>query len=107
MKTILFAVLTMGVFSIGAGAQNNASLNEEKNAEMKDLKKDIRDVHRDKAARKHELREGDKAEARKLNRDIREDKKDIKEDRRDLREEGVKHPEKRARKQLREQRRHH
>ena len=99
MKKFIFAAVMMMAVSLGASAQTTTG-NNDKKQDMKDLRKDIRDVRRDRKARREELKEGDKTSAKALTQDIRRDKKDIRSDAKDLREDGIKHPVKRADRQI-------
>lgn len=107
MKKIILASLSALVFSLSAMAQTATPPASDKKEDMKELRKDIRDVHKDKAHRRHEIKEGDKASAKEITKDIRADKKDIREDANDLRADGVKHPVKKAEKQILRARRNH
>ncbi len=107
MKKMILASLTALIFSLSAMAQTATPPASDKKEGMKELRKDLRNVHRDKAHRRHEIKEGDKANAKEITQDIRADKKDIREDAKDLRADGVKHPVKRAEKQILRARRNH
>lgn len=101
-KTIIIAasmLLTMGAF-----AQTTTPAKSEKRQDMRDLRKDIKDVHQDKKERRADIKEGDKSEVKADTRDIRADKKDIHSDRKELKQEGVKHPIKKAHRQIRRHR---
>ena len=80
MKKILFASVAALLFSLSSMAQTSTPTPppSDKKADMKDLRKDIRDLKKDKAERREEIREGDKNEAKEISKDIRGDKKDIK-----------------------------
>ena len=70
---------------------------------MKDLRKDIRKERQEKRERNADLREGKFGAARQETKEIRAEKRDIKEDAKELKEEGVKHPIKRADRQIHRQ----
>ncbi len=101
MKKLLFVSIASFVFSMGAIAQSTTPPASEKKAAMKDLRKDVRGVHKDKAVLKNEVKEGDKEAAKALKKDINSDRKDIKQDAKYLKADGVKHPVKRAARQMR------
>ena len=61
-------------------------------AEMKDLKNDIKERDQDEAKLAEDKRDGDKAGAKKMRKEIKEAKKDIRGDAKVLRKEGIKHP---------------
>ena len=100
MKKIVFPTVAALLFSLSAMSQTTTPPVSEKKEEMTDVRKDIRDIRKDKALRRKELKEGDKAAAKELTEGIKADKKDIRHDTRDLREDGVKHPVRRAEKQI-------
>lgn len=101
MKKIIFASIASLLFSVCTMAQTTTPPVTDKQADMKDLRKDVRDIKKDKALRHKELKEGDKAAAKEITEEIKADKKDIKHDVKDLKADGVKHPVKRAEKQIR------
>lgn len=94
MKKIFF-LLIGATLTIGAMAQDSA-----RKAGMKDMRKDIRDVRADKSARAADIAAGNKAAAKAETKDIKADKKDIQSDKKTLQREGVKHPIRRAKKQI-------
>jgi hypothetical protein len=94
MKKLLIVLLCAGIAS-GIHAQDST-----KKAGMKDLRKDIRDVKKDKTARAADLKAGDKTAAAAETQDIKSDKKDIASDAKSLKAQGVKHPVKRAERQI-------
>lgn len=100
MKKLLFASMTILVFSMGAMAQSTTPQTSEKKEAMKDLRKDIRGMHKDRMALKNEIKEGDIEAAKALKKDINHGRNDIRQDARDLKEDGVKHPVKRAARQI-------
>jgi Ni/Co efflux regulator RcnB len=75
----------------------------EKKQGMKDMRKDIKDVRHDKVVRHHELKNGHVVAAHHTTKDIRADKKDIHHDTKTLKAEGVKHPVRRADRQIHRQ----
>src|SRR5215831_17801479 len=99
MKKLVFLAIA-AMLSIGAFAQTPTTSSSDKKQDMKDLRKDIKDVRKDKKERKEDLKEGDKAGAKEETKDIRADKKDIKADAKDLKKDGVKHPIRRAKRQI-------
>jgi hypothetical protein len=99
---MLGALLTAGAF-----AQTPATAASDKKEDMKDLRKDIRDVRKDKRELLDAKKDGDKTEVKEIRKDIKEDRKDIKADAKDLRADGVKHPVRRAKRQIRVHHRHH
>ena len=101
MKKIIFASLASLIFSMGAMAQTTTPPAADKQADMKNLRKDMRDAKKDKVQLKKEVKEGDKDAAKDIKKDLKTDKKDIKADAKDLRAVGVKHPVKRAERQIR------
>ncbi|MDP4285798.1 MAG: hypothetical protein Q8891_15380 [Bacteroidota bacterium] len=97
--TLLVAMLTAGAFA----QTTTPAPATDKKKDMKDLRKDVRDTRHDKRQRTHDLKEGDKAAARAETKDIRSDKKDIAANTKDLKKDGVKHPIKRAHRQIHRQ----
>ncbi|MEO9022343.1 MAG: hypothetical protein ABI237_13235 [Ginsengibacter sp.] len=103
-KTIL--TLFIGLLTAGAFAQTTApatAASKDKHNDMKDLRKDVKDVRHDKKLRTYELKHHDKAEAKAETKDIKADNKDMHSDVKDLKHDGVKHPLKRADKQIHRQ----
>lgn len=101
MKTISLAALA-ALFSIGAWAQTPRRT-ADKRHDMKDLRKDTREVRHDKSLRNYELKHHDYAEARHQTRDIRKDLRSRRSDVKDLKRDGVKHPQIRADRQIHRQ----
>jgi hypothetical protein len=95
MKKVFF-LLIGATLTIGAMAQDST-----RKAGMKDLRKDIRDKRADKVARAADIKAGDKTAAKAETADIKADKKDIQGDKKTLQSEGVKHPIRRADRQIR------
>lgn len=97
--------LFVGLLTAGAFAQTTtpAVANSDKHQDMKDLKKDVRDVRHDKKLKAYEVKHHDKVEAKAETKDIKGDKKDIHGDVKDLKKDGVKHPLKRADRQIHRQ----
>lgn len=95
--TLLIAFLTAGVFA------QTTTPSSDKKQDMKDMRKDIKDVRHDKAVRNRELKNGHPIAAKNETKDIRADKKDIHSDAKDLKQDGVKHPVKRAKRQIHRQ----
>ena len=52
-------------------------------------------------------KDGDKTEVKEIRKDIKEDRKDIKADAKDLRADGVKHPVRKAKRQIRMHHKNH
>ncbi|GHU74929.1 hypothetical protein FACS189461_0160 [Spirochaetia bacterium] len=108
MKKTVF-LLTSGLFfTIAAMAQTGATTstptqNPAVKSGMKDMRHDVRDIRKDKRQRAEALENGNKAKANALGKDIRSDKKDMNQDRKQLQAEGVKHPVKRADRQIHRQ----
>ncbi len=108
MKKMILCTTTALFMTVCLNAQTVSTANPvspETKAGMKDLRKDLRDVKKDRHHLNGEIKEGDKAGARAIGRDIRKDKKDIHEDAAALKGQGVKHPIKRAERQLRKRHR--
>ena len=103
-KIAMFAVAAL--FSAVSFAQTSTppTVNPDKKQDMKDLRKDVKDVRKDEKQRREELKEGDKAGAKQITKEIKKDKRDIHHDARDLKEDGVKHPIRRADRQIRNHR---
>lgn len=99
MKKLILAS-AIALFAMSSFAQLPVQ-NPDRRKDMKDMRKDMRSVRTDKMQRRQEIREGDKAEAKQLTKDIRTDKRDMRRDSRDLKGDGVKHPYKRAARQIR------
>ena len=107
-KTIL--TLFVGLLTAGAFAQTTVpatAASKDKHNDMKDLRKDVRDEHHDRKLHTYDVKHHDKAEAKAETKDIKADKKDIHGDAKDLKSDGVKHPLKRADKQIHRQHLHH
>ena len=102
MKKLTVMMLAT-LLTAGAFAQTTPS---DKKQDMKDLRKDVRDERQDKRERAKDIKEGDKAAAKAETKDIRADKKDIKSDAKDLKKDGVKHPVRRAKRQIHRQNHH-
>jgi hypothetical protein len=94
MKKLFFLLLCAGL-TFTVSAQDSA-----RKAGMKDLRKDLRDLNKDKKERAADLKAGDKDAAVQETKDIKKDKKDIAADAKTLKSEGVKHPIKTAAKQI-------
>ncbi len=94
MKKLLFVCLC-AMITFGAAAQDST-----RKAGMKDMRKDIRDLKKDKKERAADIKAGDKDAAKLETGDIKADKKDIASDAKTLKSEGVKHPVRRAEKQI-------
>jgi hypothetical protein len=103
-KTIL--TLFVGLLTAGAFAQTTTPATD-KQKDMKDLKSDVRDVRHDKKERAADRKNGDVADAKAETKDIKADKKDMKGDVKDLKEDGVKHPLKKADRQIHHTNVHH
>ena len=99
MKKLTLMVLT-AMFTLGAFAQTTTTTQTDKKQDMKDLRKDTRDIRHDKSLRTYEMKHGDKAEAKAETKNIKADKTDRKGDVKDLKADGVKHPMKRADRQI-------
>ena len=95
MKKVLFLFVfsTLSVFAM--------SQTSEKKVEMKDVRKDLKEIKKEKKERNADLKAGKIADAVKDTKEIKKDKKDVAKDAKDLKKEGVKHPIKRAEKQIR------
>lgn len=93
---VLFAVAAFAQ----APRQTSAAAPRDKRNDMKDMRHDIRDKRHDQRLRHYELKHHDYAEAKKETKDIRADNKDIHGDTKDLKRDGVKHPVKRADRQI-------
>ena len=104
----LILTLIVGLLTAGAFAQTTTPTvaTTDKHKDMKDLRKDARDVHHDKKLRAYEVKHHDKAEAKAETKNIKGDKKDIHGDVKDLKSHGVKHPLKRANRQIHRQNTH-
>nr|WP_294898101.1 hypothetical protein [uncultured Pedobacter sp.] len=102
MKKVI-VTLMVGLFSAAAFAQTTTPATADKKKDMTDLRKDIKDERHDKQLRKYEVKHGDKTEAKAETKDINADKKGINSDVKGLKKDGIKHPEKRAVKQIHKQ----
>jgi Ni/Co efflux regulator RcnB len=102
MKKVIFTLL-VAMLTAGAFAQTATPATTDKQKDMKDLRKDVRDTRHDKRLKAYELKHGDKTEAKAETKDIKADKKDTKAEVKDLKEDGVKHPLKRADRQIHRQ----
>lgn len=100
MKT--FSLLAVAaIFSTGVFAQQSPSTGiTDKKQDMKDVRTDIRDVRKDKKERMADVKSGNKQGAIAETKDIKADKQDIRKDAKDLKADGVKHPIRRARRQI-------
>jgi len=94
------AILTCGAF---AQTTTPTTTSVDKKQDMKDLRTDIRDKRQDKRQRRKDLAAGNKLAAKSMTQDIKAENKDIKADSKDLKADGVKHPVKRADRQIRRQ----
>ena len=94
MKKLFFLIICAGL-TFTVSAQDSA-----RKAGMKDLRKDLRDVKKDKKERAADLKAGDKDAAKQETKDIKADKKEIAADAKTLKAKGVKHPVRRAEKQI-------
>lgn len=113
MKKVLLMAF-IGLTTAGAFAQTTApiakktttttAVNKDKQNDMKDLRKDVKDERHDRKMRKYDLKHHEMAKAKAETKDINADNKDIRSDVKDLKKDGVKHPIKRADKQIH---RHH
>jgi hypothetical protein len=109
MKKTVFLLASGLFFTVAAMAQTGATTsttttqNPAVKSGMKDLRHDIRDERKDKRQRAEALENGNKARAKKLTKDIHSDQKDINQDKKQLQSEGVKHPIKRADRQIHRQ----
>ena len=101
----LAVMMLASLLTAGAFAQTTPAATDKKQ-DMKDLRKDVRDERKDKRERAKDIKAGDKDAAKAETKDIRADKKDIKSDAKDLRKDGVKHPVRRAKRQIRHQNHH-
>lgn len=101
-KQILTAAAIL--FAVAAFAQTPqqtaTAANGDRKNDMKDMRHDIRDKRHDERLRRYELKHHDYAEAKKETKDIRADNKDIRGDAKDLKGDGIKHPVKRADRQI-------
>ena len=95
MKKVLF-LFVFSTLSFFAMSQTS-----EKKVEMKDVRKDLKEIKKEKKDRNADLKAGKIADAAKDSKEIKKDKKDVAKDAKDLKKEGVKHPIKRAEKQIR------
>ncbi|MEO8862178.1 MAG: hypothetical protein ABI358_12180 [Ginsengibacter sp.] len=98
MKKVILT-LFVGLLTAGAFAQTTTPATD-KQKDMKDLKTDVRDVRHDKRERAADRKNGNVAEAKAETKDIKSDKMDMKGDVKDLKKDGVKHPVKRADRQI-------
>ncbi len=98
MRKVTLTVLA-AMFVVGAFAQTTTPQTDKKQ-DMKELRKNTRDIRHDKRLRNYELKHGDKAEARAETKNIQADKKERKGDIKDLKNDGVKHPMARANRQI-------
>lgn len=80
------------------------TIKTEKQQDMKDLRHDIRSDRKERIIRKHDVKTGNTLGAKDATRDIKADNKDIASDRKELRSEGVKHPVRRAHREIRHRR---
>lgn len=99
--TLTIALLTAGAFAQTTTPAKAVTTDEHK--DMKHLRKDVRDERHDKKLRTYEATHHDKAEAKVETKDIKADKKDMAVDVKDLKQDGVKHPLKRAARQIHRQ----
>lgn len=96
-KSIIVAALFLAT-TIGMNAQTQPAPVKEG---MKEMRHDVKQKRQDKRERKEALATGNQAAAQAEKKEIRSDKKEINADRKDLKAQGVKHPEKKAKKQIR------
>jgi hypothetical protein len=109
MKKTVFLLAPGLFFTVAAMAQTGATTstkttqNPAVKSGMKDMRHDIRDERKDKRERAKAIENGNTAKAKKLTKDIHADQKDINQDKKQLQSEGVKHPIKRADRQIHKQ----
>lgn len=101
MKKIILS-LAIAFCTAGAFAQTTHPKADQKK-DMKDMRKDVKDMRTDKAIRHRELKNGHIVAAHHTTRDMRADKRDMHRNTRDLKADGVKHPVKRADRQIHRQ----
>jgi hypothetical protein len=103
----LAVMMLASLLTAGAFAQTTPTpATTDKKQDMKDIRHDIRDERHDKRERAADVKAGDKAAAKAETKDIHADKKDIKADAKDAKADGVKHPVRRARRQIHRQNHH-
>ena len=100
MKKITF-IIAGSLLTIITFAQQPVAT--ERKEGMKDLRKDIRTERQEKRERNADLRQGKFGAAHHETKEIRADKRDINKDAKELKEDGVKHPIKRADRQIHRQ----
>ena len=103
MKKVLFiAVATM--FSTVMFAQTTATTatvaNPQTKADMKDLRTDIKDKRQDKEQRAADLKSGNTVAAKDMTKAVKTENRDIKTDKSEAKADGVKHPIRRADRQI-------
>ena len=100
MKKSIFVFAMALCISLSTNAQNAQISSHEKKDDLKELRKNLRDLEKDKFLVRKEFKEGDISEVKDLRKDINADRKEIKRDVRDLKAEGVKHPIKKVERQV-------
>ena len=106
MKKVIF-IIAGAMFTLTTMAQTTTPVPTQKQIDSKDLRKDIREKRADKRELKADVKAKDKAAAKAELKEIKTDNKDIHQDAKTLKAEGVKHPVKRAEKQIHVINKHH
>lgn len=101
MKKVILTTLA-GIFAVGVFAQSTTPQTPQKE-QMKNLRQDTRDVRADKRAKNYDLNHGKYKAAKEENKNIRATNKGRSADIKDLKSDGVKHPQKRADRQIHRQ----
>ncbi len=101
MKKVSITLLAFMFFTIGAFAQTTSTATAAtKKTDMKDLRKEIRAERKAERLRKNDLKHGETVKAEAETKLIQADKKEIAANVNVLKNEGVKHPLKRADRQI-------
>ena len=105
MKKVIF-IVAGAMLTLTTMAQITTTPTK-KQIDSKDIRKDIREKRSDKRQLKADIKDGDKAAAKGEVREIKADNKEIRQDAKTLKSEGVKHPFRRADKQIHKINKHH
>ncbi len=97
----------LGLFALGSTVMFAQTTPSQKAQDMKEVRTDVRDLKKDEIARRADIKAGDKTAAQDVTPQIKADKKELAVDAKQAKADGVKHPVKRAKRQIHRHLRHH
>ena len=107
MKKVMF-IIAGAMLTLSTMAQTTTpAVPTKKQADSKDIRKDIREKRADERELRADVKAKDKKAAKAEAKEIKADNKDIRQDAKNLKAEGVKHPIKRAENQIHTINKHH